>query len=142
MKKDLLFTSNSWLVASIEAFTFILFALHFWHTKDESFSLTHFILFFLLLLFLFQRFCFSKKWYPQVLQKRGIENHFDHAFLICLYSLFFGLLTSLLFSSVIGMMFSLTIVSIFSFINGIMITFFFQDKDKTPVNYYSSSKPL
>ncbi|PIR25370.1 MAG: hypothetical protein COX62_03645 [Deltaproteobacteria bacterium CG_4_10_14_0_2_um_filter_43_8] len=142
MRINLLFTSNSWLVASLEALTFLLFAFHFWHIKDEKFSFAHFILFFLLCLFLFQRFCFSKKWYPQQTQKLGIENHFDHSFLICLYSLFLALGSSLIFHPLLPLSFSSIILILFSAINVIMIVFFLRDKDNTPANHYSKAKPF
>lgn len=103
-----------------------------------SFHMVHIV--FLLLAFLF--FAFARTtalyaWHPKLPRDAGLGLHFARARVACAYFLA-TTMTGYLFLEHAGVLITgLLLMGIFVYVNIVLITFYRQDHDPQPVNYYS-----
>lgn len=95
-----------------------------------------------LLAYAFVRFCASRRWYSDAPKYSGIELQFLKALIPCGYILFIAHVWAIAFPSAVPFVVSGLLIAFLAHVNVILIYFHFKDKDKTPVNFYSSRKFL
>lgn len=95
-----------------------------------------------ILLYAFIRYCTIKRWYKDVPPFSGIELQFRKALVPTGYTMAICAAWYLLFPSIIPLIIAAAFIIVIAHVNIILLYFHLRDKDKTPVNHYSSGRFL
>ena len=91
-------------------------------------------------LYAFIRFCAGVRWYKDAPRYSGIELQFKKAMVPTGYAMaLMGLWLSLL-PSIAPLVILIAALAVVAHVNVILITFHLRDRDRTPVNHYSSGR--
>ena len=86
------------------------------------------------LLYLFLRFCATKRWYPEAPRGSGVELHFQKILVPSVYALCLTMVTYFFFQTRVFLWISLPIFIFLSVVNGILLYLRACDKSKEPIN--------
>jgi len=90
------------------------------------------------LVYLFIRICASVRWYRGVPRYSGIELQFKKALVPTSYAMALMGAWLLAMPSVVPLIILVIVLAVVAHVNVILIRFHLRDRDRTPVNFYSS----